>query len=57
MKQVREARRQMLAGGYVPTAAQINEDISQVNDVLNGKISRTRVPEVQTFTGFDARRD
>lgn len=57
MNQVREARRQMLTGGYVPSAAQIHEDIAQVNDVLNGKISRTRVPEVQAFTGFDARRD
>jgi len=57
MKQVREARRQMLTGGYVPSAAQISEDLSQVNDVLNGKISRTRVPEVQAFKGFDARRD
>ncbi len=57
MNQVREARRQMLAGGHVPSAAQIQEDITQVNDVLNGKISRTRVPEVQAFTGFDARRD
>lgn len=52
MKAVREANRRMV-GGYSPSAAEVAEDLSHLNNVLNGKISRTRVPEVQAFQGVE----
>ena len=52
MKAVREANRRMV-GEYSPSAAEIAEDLSHLNNVLNGKISRTRVPEVQAFQGVE----
>ena len=56
MKAVREANRRMM-GGYSPSAAEIAEDLSHFNNVLNGKISRTRVPEVQAFQGVEPPRN
>lgn len=53
MHQIREANRRLAALGYAPTAQHIAEDLAQINNVLNGKISRTRVPEVHAIENFE----
>jgi len=51
MKQVHEANRRM-NGGYGLSPVHIAEDLAQVNSVLNGKVSRTTVPEVHMSQEF-----
>ncbi len=46
---VQEANRRILTGGYAPSPEQVASDLAQVNNVLNGKIVRTKVPEVHAL--------
>ena len=51
MQQIREANRRM-GYGYTPSPIHLAEDLAQVNSVLNGKLSRTTVPEVHATQDF-----
>ena len=46
---VRDANRRILAGHDAASPEQVASDLAQVNNVLNGKIVRTRVPEVHAL--------
>ena len=46
---VQDANRRILQSGYAPSPEQVASDLAQVNNVLNGKIVRTKVPEVHAL--------